>query len=318
MEVFSLPRRKATPLQDVMLVHKSAIQAKHNGELPEDIRFFFLGHCHYLRWFRNPQSKLFGNLWFQKALQMCCQCPQKEEYKLHTEWQFIIFGRPSSNFTWSQLLKMECYQNHPGLRWPWPSTICSGGTCIQKAACRWNNCRNADGCGHGNFGKLRLGRKRWSVGLIPDLLRIAPNVAADIIHPLLVKWTITKSEPLMAKGAIAADLYKRSNSMLSMLKYRTIILSSFIPKAHHRFLTHRLLALSQCLLFDSQASGRTGGLCEIPISQMRSLAPKSWRLGRSQQASLFSMWKTPTILPSEACSQLGCPLKMIAQNSPSP
>ena len=119
---------------------------------------------------------------------------------------------------------------------------------------------------------MAAGKAPGPDGLIPDLLKISPTVSADIVHPLLFKWAATKSEPMMAKGSIATDLYKGSGSHALMPKYRSIILGSFIPKAHHGFLRGRLMALGTCLFRDSQAGGRSGGLCEIPILQMRSFS----------------------------------------------
>ena len=125
--------------------------------------------------------------------------------------------------------------------------------------------------------------------MIPDLMTIDPTTSAELIHPLMLKQSAAREEPLMAKGTLSSDLYKGSGSHDLMIKYRSVSLGSTIPKLHHKFLRGRLVALATQLLKDSQYGGRKGGSCELPVLLVRTFGIVMKKIGMSAAPFFFDI-----------------------------
>ena len=56
-----------------------------------------------------------------------------------------------------------------------------------------------------------------------ELLRAAPQECAELMHPLMIKMSLFGREPLMAKRARAAALFKGSESTRQLDHFRSIL-----------------------------------------------------------------------------------------------
>eukprot|EP00973_Karenia_brevis_P028701 3957569-Karenia_brevis.AAC.1 len=74
--------------------------------------------------------------------------------------------------------------------------------------------------------------------------------------PIIVKSSICAAEPVLYKGALAADVLKgQKKDSSDIVNFRSILLESHVCKHHHRFLRSRLLILCRAAFVDAQCGG---------------------------------------------------------------
>ena len=93
--------------------------------------------------------------------------------------------------------------------------------------------------------------------LIPgEVLRKAAGALATVCFPLLLKHTLTATEPLLYKGGLLVAAYKGKGPSDDCASYRSLLVSSTLGKAHHRLFRSALMEKFEPYAMPHQLGGR--------------------------------------------------------------
>ena len=105
----------------------------------------------------------------------------------------------------------------------------------------------------------RATRDRATVpeGLCDDLSAAAPHSMARHLHPLYTRMQLRQSEPLLAKGGVAADVYKNKGTPADIKYYRSILVGSNVTKHHYAYVRTQLAQVIEQMYNDTMCGGRS-------------------------------------------------------------
>ena len=114
------------------------------------------------------------------------------------------------------------------------------------------------------FGRLKAGRAPGLTGLLPEVYRACPDLAAITHFPLALKAVSSGTYPLLWMGGIATPIPKPAKSPAAMSGWRSILLQECSGKAVAAALRSKLLAGLERIAPAGMAGGRRGIPLAVP------------------------------------------------------
>ena len=114
------------------------------------------------------------------------------------------------------------------------------------------------------LGRLKAGRAPGLTGLLPEVYRSCPELAAITHFPLALKAVSSGTYPLLWMGGVATPIPKPAKSPTAMSGWRSILLQECSGKAVAAALRSKLLAGLERIAPDGMAGGRRGIPLAIP------------------------------------------------------